>query len=136
MLLLHRGQPDLAMQQLQTPPKDFRSSHDGMWRPWFAALWAEAAVLSGDAVATERIHRARLMTTENPIADALVDRAAALAGGVVERDGLAAAAAALEAAGCRYQWARTLVFMGGDQRVLGDAELATMGAAPMVWPAE
>ena len=45
-------------------------------------------------------------------------------------------AAALEAAGCRYQWARTLVFIGGEQRAHGESMLATMGATPMVWPPE
>jgi len=51
-------------------------------------------------------------------------------------EGLAAAAAALEDAGCRYQWARTLVFIGGEQRAHGESVLATMGATAMVWPPE
>jgi hypothetical protein len=75
------------------------------------------------------------MTTDNPIATAIIDRAAALAG-VVDRDRLAAAAATLQAAGCRYQWARTLVCIGGEQRARGESELAMMGTAPMVWPRE
>ena len=61
----------------------------------------------------------------NPIAAAIVDRAAALAG---DRGGLVPAAAALEAAGCRYQWARTLVFIGGAERARGESVLAAMGA--------
>jgi len=116
-----------------------------MWRPWYAALWAEAAVLSGHQDAAARLRRARLMATDNPIATAIVDRAAALAGGARRageagradgHDGLTAAATALENAGCRYQWARTLVFIGGEQRARGEAALATMGATPMVWPPE
>ena len=47
---------------------------------------------------------------------------------------LAPAAATLEAAGCRYQWARTLVAMGGAERARGEAELAAMGATVMAWP--
>jgi hypothetical protein len=47
---------------------------------------------------------------------------------------LAAAAAALAAAGCRYQWARTLVALGGQPRAQGEAALAAMGATAMVWP--
>jgi len=47
---------------------------------------------------------------------------------------LAGAAAALDAAGCRYQWARTLVLGGGDGRVAGEAALAAMGASPTSWP--
>ena len=65
----------------------------------------------------------------NPIALAIVDRSAALAVG--SRDGMLAAAERLNAAGCRYQWARTLVLAGGPERAQGEDELAAMGAAPM-----
>jgi len=65
----------------------------------------------------------------NPIALAIVDRSAALAAG--SRDGMLAAAERLNAAGCRYQWARTLVLAGGQERARGENELAAMGAAPM-----
>jgi predicted ATPase/DNA-binding CsgD family transcriptional regulator len=131
LLLLHRGRPEQAMLQLHTPPEQFRAWYSGMWRPWYAALWAEAAVITGHQDAAGRIHRARLMTLENPVAAAIVDRAAALAGG---RGGLVAAAAALEAAGCRYQWARTLVLIGGKERARGESLLAAMGATAMAWP--
>ena len=128
LLLLHRGLPKLAMQQLATPPEQFRDWHNGLWRPWYAALWAEAAVLNGHGDAADRIRRARVATADNPIAAAIVNRAAALAG---NRDGLIPAAAALQAAGCRYQWARTLVFIGGAERARGQSALAAMGATPM-----
>jgi hypothetical protein len=118
-----------------------------MWRPWYAALWAEAAVLSGHPDAAARIHRARLATLGNPIAAAIVARAEALIGGsagaltggcagapAAEHTGLVPAAAALEAAGCRYQWARTLVAIGGTERARGEAALAAMGATVMAWP--
>jgi predicted ATPase/DNA-binding CsgD family transcriptional regulator len=131
LLLLHRGRSEQARQLLDTPPKDLRAWNSGMWRPWYAALWAEAAVLTGHEHASDRVQHARLMTVDNPIAAAIVHRAAALAGDDAE---LIPAAAALHAAGCRYQWARTLVLIGGDQRARGEAELATMGATPMVWP--
>jgi hypothetical protein len=72
------------------------------------------------------------MTRGNPIAAAIVDRAAVLSGDSGE---LASAADALAAAGCRYQWARTLVLAGGAQRTRGESALAKMGATPMVWPA-
>ncbi len=49
--------------------------------------------------------------------------------------GLTRAAAALRAAGCRYQWARTLVFLGGEDRERGESVLAGLGAAAMAWPA-
>jgi len=131
LLLLHRGQAEAAAQRLSAPPEHLKTWISGMWRPWYAALWAEAAVLTAHPDAAARIHRARLAAVGNPIAGAIVDRAAALAG---DRDGLVPAAAALEAAGCRYQWARTLVAIGGAERVRGEAALAAMGATVMAWP--
>jgi predicted ATPase/DNA-binding CsgD family transcriptional regulator len=130
--LLHRGLPEQAVRLMTTPPEEFTEWYTGMWRPWYAALWAEAAVLSGHEDAADRVRRARLATAGNPIATAVVDRAAALAGG--DRDGLTAAAAALRDGGCRYQWARTLVLMGGEHRARGESALAEMGAVAMVWP--
>ena len=65
----------------------------------------------------------------NPIALAIVERSAALA--AADRDGALAAAERLSAAGCRYQWARTLVLADGPERAHGEAELAAMGATPM-----
>ena len=44
--------------------------------------------------------------------------------------------ACLAAAGCRYQWARTLVMRGGPEREAGEAALAEMGATVMAWPPE
>jgi hypothetical protein len=132
LLMLHQGHPQRALRLLRTPPEELRTRYSGLWRPWYAALWAEAAVLTGHQDALGRIHRARQMTAENPIAAAIVDRAAALAG---DRAELVTAAEALAAAGCRYQWARTLIFIGGAQRVRGESVLAAMGASPMAWPA-
>ena len=131
VLLLHRGLAGQAMRRLQTPPEEFRAWYSGMWRPWYAAVWAEAAVLTGHEDAAARIARARLLTTDNPIAAALVARAAALSAPSGGRDGLVASAAALRATGCRYQWARTLVLIGGEERESGQAALAAMGATPM-----
>jgi predicted ATPase/DNA-binding CsgD family transcriptional regulator len=129
LLLLHRGQHQEAVQLLATPPEQFRTWLDGLWRPWYAALWAEAAVLAGSPGAADRIRRAGLATAGNPIATAIVDRAAALANG--DRRRMLAAASALQAAGCRYQWARTLIFAGGTERERGQAAMADMGATAM-----
>ena len=131
-LLLHRGLPDQVVPLMDTAPEDLRAWHSGMWRPWYAALWAEAAVLTKHDEATPRIQRARRATVDNPIATAIVARAAALADG--DRDGLLAAAAALDAGRCRYQWARTLIMADGGERARGDEALAAMGATAMVWP--
>jgi hypothetical protein len=49
-----------------------------------------------------------------------------------DRDKLLATAATLDAAGCRYQLARTLVFAGGDARSEGEAILIAIGATPMI----
>ena len=134
MLMLHRGQPERAVQLMATPPEELNQWYSGLWRPWYAALWAEAGVLSGREDAAVRLDRAHRLSTDNPIAAAIIDRSAALNGAGVDRDRLIVAAAALEAAGCRYQWARTLVILGGADRVHGEDLLAAMGAAPMVWP--
>ena len=136
LLLLHRGLPTQAAQLMTTPPEQLTDWYSGLWRPWYGALWAEAAVLNGDDDAAARLPRARIASAGNPIASAIVDRAEALADPNGDRAGLAAAATALQDAGCRYQWARTLVMMGRKHRAQGESVLTTMGAIPMVWPSE
>jgi len=137
LLWLHKGDGDRAVRELTSPPEEFRDWNSGMWRPWYAALWAEAAVLTGHRDAEMRVERARVMTMDNPIAAAVVERAAAVheqatvGGG---RDGLLRATAALESTGCRYQWARSLVLLGGDDRRRGEQVLDDMGVTPMAWP--
>ena len=73
------------------------------------------------------------LTVGNPIAEAVVLRASGLAqlgadGRGRGRDDLVAAASSLRSLGARYQWARTLVMLGGDDRERGLAELQ-QGAA-------
>ncbi|SDT71075.1 LuxR C-terminal-related transcriptional regulator [Jiangella sp. DSM 45060] len=104
---LHLDRPADAVAVLHRPPEEFRSWFELIWRPWYAALWAEAAVLAELPDAGERIARARPFTTDNVVAAAIVDRAAALAAG--DRDGVLAAAETLDAAACRYQWERSLL---------------------------
>jgi hypothetical protein len=74
-----------------------------------------------------RIERARRLVRQNPVAALLVDRAAALAS---DRSALPALADRLDAAGARYQAARTRVLAGGTARERGEAELAALGAVP------
>jgi hypothetical protein len=136
LLLLHRGDAAGAMRVCTSSPEQLTNWYDGMWRPWYAALWAEAAVLSGTADASDRVQRAQDSALGNPIAASLVARSAALVGPVSDRDrDLAATAEALSEAGSRYQWARTLVMLGGVERQRGEEMLADMGVTPMVWPA-
>jgi hypothetical protein len=59
----------------------------------------------------------------------MVERAGALLDGDQRR--LLATAAAFDAAGCRYQAARTLVLAGGEHADRGAAALAALGVAPM-----
>ncbi|MGH9227125.1 MAG: ATP-binding protein [Acidimicrobiales bacterium] len=129
---LHVGDIDAAVARLAVDPDRLRTWFSGEWRPWYAALWAEAAMLAGLPDAAERIERARLFVAANPVAAAMVDRAAAFATG--DSDRIVAAAATMEPTGCRYQWARTLVMAGGEHRDAGAAALERMGATPMGMP--
>jgi predicted ATPase/DNA-binding CsgD family transcriptional regulator len=127
ILLLHRGSSDEAYDRLAAEPEDLRRWISGLWRQWYAALKAEAAVLIGQADAGERLVRARTITTDNPIATAIVDRASALLGD--DRDALLTTSAAFDAAACPYQQARTLVLAGGAERDSGVAMLTELGVA-------
>ena len=76
-----------------------------MYRPWYAAVWAEAAVLARRDDASDRVARARRATRDNPITAAMVERAAAIAAG--DRPAVAELAATFAALGCPYQATRT-----------------------------
>ena len=132
LVLLHRGQPDQAMRRMTIDADDARRWPASMWRPWYAALSAEASALAAHPNADSRIDRARGITTDNRVAAALVRRSDALMRD--ERDTLPDVAKDLDAAGCHYQAARTLVLAGGEQRAEGERILADLGAAPTVWP--
>jgi predicted ATPase/DNA-binding CsgD family transcriptional regulator len=126
LMLLHLGRAHDAVLRLAIRPHELRRWHESIWRPWYAAAWAEAGVLAGEPDAAERIASVRATTAENAVAAALVQRAAALAAG--NRAGVLAAAEALEAAGCHYQWARSLLLAGGPEREKGASALVAMGA--------
>ena len=126
LMLLHLGRARDAVRCLEGPPQELRRWYQGIWRPWYAAAWAEAAVLAGRPDAADRIAAVRATTAENAVTAALVQRAAALAAG--DRAGVLAAADVLEAAGCRYQWARSLLLAGGPERERGASALDSMGA--------
>ena len=135
LVLLHRGRATDAVALLADDPEEFVNHYNGMWRAWYASVWSEAAVLAGVADARERVERATLLTGGNPVVEALLVRARGLLeGGETGRGDLAAAATSLHALGARYQWARTLVMMGGADRERGEHELAALGASAMPWP--
>ena len=135
---MHRGLVGDAVALLAEPPESLVGDLGGSWRAWYAGVWAEAGVLGGLPEPAERLRRARSMAVGNPIAEAVVRRASGLALLADDpgrgHDHLVAAASTLRSLGARYQWARTLVMLGGQDRERGLAELAAMGAAPMAWP--
>jgi predicted ATPase len=128
ILFLHRGQHQQAIDRLADEPEDLRRWITGVWRQWYAAFKAEAAVLTGLSDAGERLDQARASVADNPIATAIVKRAEAFLAS--NRDGLLSAAAALKAAACPYQQARTLMLAGGPERNQGVAMMTAMGIAP------
>jgi hypothetical protein len=100
-----------------------------IWLHWYLALRAEAAVLAGNPDARDLVAEARSAVAGNPIAGAIVERAQALLDNDQER--LLATTAPFDAAGCRYQSARTLVLAGGDHATRGAAVFADLGITPM-----
>jgi predicted ATPase/DNA-binding SARP family transcriptional activator len=115
LYLLHHGRAGEAVRRLGHSPADPAAFGwlDTLWRPWYAALWAEAAVLADDPAAADRIGVARAATGGNAVAAVLVERAAAVLRG--DRKGVLAASEALAAAGCRYQQARSLLLADGGR---------------------
>ena len=129
MVLLHHGDAQAALERVAPEPEQVWKWVTWIWLHWYVALRAEAAVLAGHPDARDRIAAARTTVAGNPVAIAQVERAQALLEGDLPR--LLAAADAFDAAGCRYQWARTLVLAGGEHAIAGAAGLAKLGLAPM-----
>ncbi|WP_261808480.1 LuxR C-terminal-related transcriptional regulator [Nonomuraea sp. C10] len=127
--LLHRGQAAEALERLAPEPGEVWQWVTWIWLHWYVALRAEAAVLAGSPDARDRVAGARAVVAGNPVAGAIVERAGALLDG--DREALPALAAAFDAAGCRYQSARTLVLAGGAHASRGAATLRDLGLAPM-----
>ncbi|MGW7104285.1 hypothetical protein [Streptomyces sp. NPDC054883] len=127
MVLLHHGDPEAALARIAPEPEQVWKWISWIWLHWYLALRAEAAVLAGRPDARQRLDAARAVVAGNPVASAQLDRAAALLDGDVPRQ--LAAAAAFDAAGCRYQSARTLVLAGAGHAAAGTAALAGLGFA-------
>jgi predicted ATPase/DNA-binding CsgD family transcriptional regulator len=126
--LLHRGQAPLALDRLGPQASEPDSWLTWIWLHWHLSLRAEAAVLAGHPAARRHLSAARPVVAGNPVATAILDRAAALLDDDHER--LLATAATFEAAGCPYQRARTLILAGGDTAPAGNAALADLGLTP------
>jgi predicted ATPase/DNA-binding CsgD family transcriptional regulator len=125
VVLLHEGRAAEALSGLAAEPDEMDQRVVWVWRHWYFALRAESAVLAGDPSAREHVVTARTVVAGDPVAGAIVDRAAALREGSPEL--LPAVAAAFEAAQCGYQRARTLLLAGGGFAAAGAAELAELG---------
>ena len=81
---LHLGNVAIALDRLAVDIDDqvtWWHAGQTMYRPWYAAVWAEAAVLARRDDAGDRVERARRATRDNPITAAMVERAAAIAAG-------------------------------------------------------
>ncbi|WP_155375089.1 ATP-binding protein [Catellatospora vulcania] len=127
--MLHTGRARQALDRMAPEPADVWKWVTWIWLHWYVALRAEAATLAGRPDAADRLAEARTVVAGNPVAEAIVERAQALLDG--DRERLLATAAAFDAAGCRYQSARTLVLAGGDDAASGAAAVAALGFAPM-----
>jgi hypothetical protein len=107
---LHCGDLVAALDHLAADVDDPSTWWHGgqmLYRPWYAAAWAEAAVLAQRDDASHRIERARHAARNNPITVAVVERAAAIAAG--DRNAVERLAPTFEALGCPYQRERTTV---------------------------
>jgi hypothetical protein len=108
LVALEREQPERALERLSADiddPSVWSNWGAGSWRAWYTALWVEAAVLAGHADAAARVQRGAAATRENPVAAAIVARAADLLSG--RRDALHAHATTFARLGCGYQRRRT-----------------------------
>ncbi|MCC6495828.1 MAG: hypothetical protein IT193_06170, partial [Propionibacteriaceae bacterium] len=115
LLALHLDDPARAVRRLSVDADDagiFGPWAIGPWRPWYAALWAESAVLDNHPDATARLARSSPLVRDNPIAAAIVERARALATG--DEAALAGLGGTFARLGCPYQQARTRRLAGRD----------------------
>ncbi|MFC9789455.1 ATP-binding protein [Rhodococcus sp. NPDC127528] len=129
LVLLHRGHAGEALERMAPEHGEVWRWVTWIWLHWYVALRAEATVLAGSPDAGERLAEASTLVAGNPVAGAIVERAEALLAENQQR--LLATADTFDAAGCRYQSARTRVLAGGEHGARGAAELAELGLAPM-----
>jgi predicted ATPase/DNA-binding CsgD family transcriptional regulator len=110
LVALHHADFRAASKRLAIDPDDAQTWwHAGqiLYRPWYAAVWAEAAVLDRRADARARIQRARHAARANPVASAMIARSAAFAAG--DRSAVENLAGTFGTLGCPYQQARSRV---------------------------
>ena len=108
ILALHRDDPDAAVERLSVDLDDravWGFWNTALWRPWYAAVWAEAAVMAELPDAARRIEHSRPAARSNPIAATIIDRADAILTGDADR--LGRCAVTFTELHCEYQRART-----------------------------
>lgn len=107
IVLLDRDQPEAAVDRLSVDVDDelWDRWNVALWRPWYAAVWVEAAVLVGAAAVPDRLRRGLAAAQQNSIAATIVHRADAYLRG--DTDALRAQAESFDRLGCRYQQRRT-----------------------------
>ncbi|MFD2007632.1 ATP-binding protein [Streptomyces narbonensis] len=125
-VLLHDGDAAAALDRVAPEPEQVWKWVTWIWLHWYVALRAEASVLAAHPDARARTAAARTVVAGNPVASAQLDRAEALLDGGDPRR-LLAVARAFDAAGSRYQAARTLLLAGGEHAAAGTAALAGLG---------
>jgi predicted ATPase/DNA-binding CsgD family transcriptional regulator len=137
LVLLHRGDWAGALRRAWSSP-DTRGPVPvaqwiaSYWRPWYTALWVEAAVLAGAPDAADRVAGAREHLGGNPVAAAIVDRGAALLSH--DLGALPDIAARFDGLDAPYQAARTRLLSGGPAAARGAAEMTACGATRMALP--
>jgi hypothetical protein len=107
-LALHVDDPHTAHHLLMSTPDDpglIGNQSIPLWRPWYAAAWAEAGVLTQQPDASRRLSRAADAAVGNDIALMIIRRARLLH--QRQPDELAAIAASFAGLGCTYQETRT-----------------------------
>ncbi|MGS2648068.1 LuxR C-terminal-related transcriptional regulator [Streptosporangium sp. LJ11] len=129
MRMLHHGHAGEAMERMAPEPGEVWKWVTWIWLHWYVAIRAEATVLAGSPDARDRLADARTVTAGNPVAGAIVERAESFLDQDHKR--LLATADVFEAAGCRYQVARTMMLAGGEHAARGAAVLTDLGLAPM-----
>lgn len=125
--LLHRDEPDRALTRMPFAPDELAAGcrwHQRLWLPWYAALWAEASVLTDARDLEDRLGRAAEAARGNEVALLMVDRNRRLTRG--ETRGLAALADRFDELTCPYQAERTLLIADPPARSNVPAPLAAL----------
>ena len=111
MLALHNDDPETALSLLtRSPGEPLDNPNHVLWLPWYAAIWAEASVLTHHPASDERLDIATAAAAGNDIATAIIERSRHLASeGAEAISGLVARFDDLD---CPYQAERTRALAG------------------------